>query len=258
MLEPDADEEARRDRRHPRGRLPAARLERHATRHEPAEPLQVDEVRDLHPEPERPRRGEHRVREHEPAPQVDREPHRPAAEDIEPVRRADALRRRHFGDAPRRRRPGRDRGTGVIAGRIRRTVGVRRVRIPGTALRRGFTSPPASPSELVGGEDRALAARPQRGSRPRPPPRTRDTSRRRTRPSGRRRPGGTPCAAPRSIPGPAAVPPPASGPASRPRAAAAGPPRAPRGRPAAPAGPPRTPGRPSASYEGTRSTTVPA
>ena len=154
---------------------PAARLERRAPRHEPAEPGEIHGVRDLDPVAHRPRRREHRVLEHEPAPQVHGQLHRPPAERVRRGRgrrvgRPGRPRRRSAPRTLRRpdRRPDRaDRRASASAP------------MPGTTFRRAFTGPP--PRRARPRRTRVPRGTRAAGRRPSPAPRTRGTSPPRTR-----------------------------------------------------------------------------
>ena len=83
VLEPHAQQQPGRDLRGPRRRMPATRLETRPPGDDGAQALQVHEVRHLHPVPERTRRDDHRVRQHEAPSQVHLEGHRAAADGVE-------------------------------------------------------------------------------------------------------------------------------------------------------------------------------
>ena len=186
VLEPDAQQQPRGHLRHARGRVAAAGLEAGPARHDAAEPLEVHEVRHLDAVPERPRGDDDRVRQDQPAARgpprgcTGRPPS--ASRDGSPATgsmRRDAVppgvadaddddgrgpTTAPDGDGPARTASG---PAGSRASR-RRTVGVRRCAIPGTARRFGFTGAHSCPS-------------PARRRR-RPAPRGRRAGWRRTRP----------------------------------------------------------------------------
>ena len=73
VLEPDRVEHAARRLGHARRRVADARLERRALAADPAEPVDLDDVAVFDPVAERPRGDEDRVRQDEPAPEIDRQ-----------------------------------------------------------------------------------------------------------------------------------------------------------------------------------------
>ena len=208
-------------------RVPGPRPERRAAGHEAAEPRQVDDVGHLDAVPERPRRGDHRVDEHEAAtrgrPRARRGGRR--------GRRRATVRRRSRTRRPARRRLRATASGG--SGRDRRLDPAhrRRARRPSRSARGAWPSRRLPPVELVGGERRALAARPHAA----PPVPGDHAAQARARgapdPRARRAPAARPCAAPPATRRPAAARRRASGPASRrrarPRRPAASPARAP-------------------------------
>ena len=180
VLEPDAHSRPAGDVGRPRRRAcPARGLSVVPRVTSPPSRARSTSVRDLDAVPERPRRGEHRVLEHEPAPQVDRERDRPPAERrrcsasddaIQALGRPDAGRDRRAGDADRRP----DRA------HRRRAL---RSRTPGTTFRRAFTRRP--PRRARRRRRRGPRGTRAAGPRRRPRPRTRGTSRPRSRSTGR-------------------------------------------------------------------------